>query len=135
MYSEEELANEVWHPIANYENYEVSHLGRVRNKKFNRIIKPFNHCNGYHIVDLAQKGVSKTFTVHRLVMNAFVPNVDNKPQVDHKDWNRKNNRLSNLRWVTCSENICHSSRVIYARMRERIKRFEKEAKALRAIRI
>ena len=135
MYSEEELNNELWRPIADYDNYQVSTLGRVFNKKFQRIIKPFNHKCGYDLVDLNKNGKGKTYTVHRLVMNAFIPNVDCKPHIDHIDWNKKNNRLSNLRWATHSENICNTNRVILARMREGRKRFEKEFKRLAMIRI
>ena len=111
------MEEELWRPVCNYENYEVSNLGRIRNKKFDRIIKPFNHCNGYDLVDLANKGVGKTHTVHRIVANAWIPNTENKPQIDHWDNNKKNNAVSNLSWVTALENIVRTPRVQNARRR------------------
>lgn len=111
------MEEELWRPVCNYENYEVSNLGRVRNKKFDRIIKPFNHVCGYDLVDLAVKGISKTHTVHRLVATAWIPNPENKPQIDHWDNNKKNNAVSNLSWVTALENIVRTPRVQNARRR------------------
>lgn len=111
------MEEELWRPVCNYENYEVSNLGRIRNKKFDRIIKPFNHVCGYDLVDLATNGVSKTHTVHRIVATAWIPNPENKPQIDHWDNNKKNNAVSNLSWVTALENIVRTPRVQNARRR------------------
>jgi hypothetical protein len=96
--------NEIWKSIKDWDNYEVSDLGQVRNKKFGRVLKLFNHRDGYALVDLAKDGVGKTFTVHRLVANAFLLNEFNRPQIDHRDGNKKNNTVSNLSWVTPLEN-------------------------------
>lgn len=59
---------------------------------------------GYRIVHLYKENKRQVKTVHRLVAKAFLPNLDNKPEVDHKDRNRNNPRLNNLRWATISEN-------------------------------
>lgn len=57
---------------------------------------------------LCKNGKRKNFTVHRLVANAFIPNIENKQEINHKDGNKQNNRVDNLEWVTKKENIKHS---------------------------
>lgn len=95
---------EVWRNVVHYEGlYEVSNLGRVRNKD-GHIMAQFNNGNGYMQLSLTKFGKSYHEYVHRLVAMAFIPNPDNKPQVDHRDTVRSNNEVSNLRWVTASEN-------------------------------
>ena len=64
--------------------------------------------NGYTKVKLSKDGKKYWSSVHRLVAKAFIPNPDNKPQVNHKDCNKLNNDISNLEWVTGRENIDHS---------------------------
>lgn len=64
--------------------------------------------SGYYLVTLCYKGKRQNKRVHRLLMEAFVPNPENKPQVNHKDGNKLNNCLSNLEWATSSENSQHS---------------------------
>ena len=82
-------------------NYEISNLGRVRNKK--QILKPDN-INHYLYVRLNGRKVS----IHRLVMKTFLPREDaDKMQVNHIDGNKHNNQLDNLEWCTQSENIRH----------------------------
>lgn len=114
---------ENWKSVPGFEgSHEVSDLGRVRsvdrkalvngaNKKHlrfykGRMLKPYEFPNGYMGITLELRG--KGFLVHRLVAQAFVPNGKHKPQVNHKDGDRKNNAASNLEWVTCSENNKHS---------------------------
>lgn len=107
---------EEWRDVEGYESlYQVSNLGRVKSlervvmnngglqHKYEKILK-FNVSRGYHIVHLSKEGKVKAFTVHRLVAIAFIPNEDNKPNVDHIDTNPSNNHVDNLRWVTQHEN-------------------------------
>ena len=98
---------EVWKDILDYENYEVSNLGNVKNKKTGRILKSYNK-GGYAVVGLS-KITGKIFPVHRLVCQAFIPNPENKPQVNHKDKNGLNNNVSNVEWNTVLENNIHRS--------------------------
>lgn len=105
---------EEWRPVIDYEGYyEVSNLGRVRS--INRIRKSgamkegvvLKQClnNRYYIVNLVKEGISHVFRVHRLVAQVFVPNPENKPNVDHINTDTKDNRACNLRWVTQKENF------------------------------
>ena len=99
--------NEAWKTIESYENYEVSNLGNVRNKKTGRILKASSR-GGYCFVGLSGFK-SKTKIVHRLVASAFLDNPENKKHVNHKDKNGLNNKLSNLEWNTPKENNIHKS--------------------------
>lgn len=107
-----EMAEE-WKDIKDYEGlYQVSSLGNVRSLYYNkeRILADRFNKTGYLSVILSKKGKYKSFKVHRLVAQAFIPNLDNKPQVNHIDGNKKNNNVNNLEWVTIKENINHSWR-------------------------
>ena len=99
---------EVWMPINDYDNYEISSLGNVRNSNTCRILKLTNQ-GGYLFTGLSKNCSVKTYSVHRLVALAFIDNPENKPQVNHKDKNRSNNNVSNLEWATASENNIHRS--------------------------
>ena len=105
---------EIWRDIKNYEGiYEVSNLGRIKSIsrngtiKENRILKP-NKVMGYSQVGLQKYGTRKYKKIHRLVAEAFIPNPENKKEVNHKDGNKANNCVDNLEWVTTSENQLHS---------------------------
>jgi hypothetical protein len=98
---------EDWKDILNYDNYEVSTFGKVRNKKTGRILKSANN-GGYFVVGLSNIK-KKTFQVHRLVAETFIENPENKAHVNHKDKNSLNNNLSNLEWNTPKENNIHKS--------------------------
>lgn len=98
---------EEYKDITNYENYEVSNLGNVRNKKTGRILKSYNK-GGYYVVGLSKIKV-QIFQVHRLVCQAFILNPENKPQVNHIDKNGLNNNVNNLEWNTVLENNIHRS--------------------------
>jgi hypothetical protein len=63
---------------------------------------------GYENVNLYKNGVGSMFAIHRLVALAFIPNKENKPQVNHKDGIKTNNHVENLEWMTCSENQLHA---------------------------
>lgn len=109
----ESLEGEEWRFIAEYPCFKVSNYGRVK-RVFTQTGNPtekllsihFQQDNGYCCVTLNKK---KQY-VHRLVASAFIKNVDNKPQVNHKDGNKRNNHISNLEWVTVSENGKHAYR-------------------------
>lgn len=116
---------EEWCDISGYERlYQVSNLGNVRsldrevvhsrnpNHTVVRKGKPIavvDHGNGYKYVSLVKDGKKKNFYVHRLVAVAFVSNERCLGEVDHIDKDRANNKAENLRWVTHSENMIHSS--------------------------
>ena len=98
---------ELFKTIKDYENYEVSSFGLILNVKKGKFLKPQLDRKGYPTVKLSKKGKKKHFSIHRLVAEAFIPNVHNKPCVDHIDGNRINNDHWNLRWATNSENQCN----------------------------
>ena len=116
---------EIWEPIKDYENlYEVSNLGNVKRKesyvnsksslnkifttKVNEKMLKGRNCKGYLIVSLCKNGTSKNFRINRLVAQAFIPNPNNYPCVNHIDGNKQNNYAENLEWVTYSENEKHA---------------------------
>lgn len=115
---------EEWRPIKGYEGlYEVSSIGRVKslcrrviypsgNSRWvpEKILKPSKSKKGYLSVSLYKNGKSTRSIVHRLVANAFIENPKEKPQVNHINEIRDDNRVSNLEWVTSKENNNHGGR-------------------------
>ena len=109
---------EEWRAINDYEGlYEVSNMGRVRslgngcsNNSKERILKPGKDGKCYLFVVLCKNGERKRYKVHRLVLMTFAPCDNMKSlQVNHIDEDKTNNRLSNLEWCTCKENINHGT--------------------------
>ena len=104
------MANkEVWRDIEGYPGYQVSNMGRVKSLNYRRSGKEHllvlsKNIHGYLYVGLQKNGKQKIEKVHRLVANAFIPNTENKPCVDHIDTNKENNSVTNLRWATYQEN-------------------------------
>lgn len=101
---------EVWKTINGFENYIVSNLGRVKNKKFNQTLKQCIGSNGYYQLQLYQNKKPLNLTVHRLVALTFCPNPQNKLYVDHIDGNKLHNCAENLRWSTKNENGSNSKK-------------------------
>ena len=111
--------SEQWKPIEGYESiYQVSNMGRVRRLAGvasngrplkAQIIKPIIQHSGYCHVGLWRGGVCDQRRVHRLVAEAFIPNPDNKPTVNHLNEDKQDNRACNLEWATVQENTVYGS--------------------------
>lgn len=119
------MAHLSWRPVPDFEGmYAVSSCGRVRSlareviqrgpHKVTRYIvqsRVMRSCvtsTGYRMVSLSRAGKVKMFYVHRLVAMAFIPNPENKPQVNHIDGDRQNNLVENLEWVDARGNYLHA---------------------------
>lgn len=114
---------EIWKTVKGHEGYEISNYGRLRAKKrqvtykdgrvatfSERILKPMLTKKGYykyHLSSNQKKGYRTSKLAHRLVAEHFIPNPDNKPQVNHIDGKKTNNYYKNLEWVTNEENHQH----------------------------
>jgi len=99
------MIEEVWKDIKGYEDlYQISNLGRVKSIRNNIIKKPSVLPKGYLQICLNKKGKSKYVSIHRLVAQAFIPNQNNLPCVNHKDCNPQNNNVSNLEWISYKDN-------------------------------
>ena len=99
------MQNEIWLDVPGFPGYQVSNAGRVKSfRSGERILKQCNDSDGYPTVVLCGAIGKRTKTIHRLVALAFIPNPENKPEVDHINTNRMDNRVENLQWVTRKEN-------------------------------
>lgn len=104
-----------WKPVVGFENfYEVSNLGNIRRKASGRL-RHIDHAQTYPTVLLSVNGKHKTLRVHRLVAMAFLPLVDGKPHINHKNGNKHDNRVENLEWVSQAENNLHAYRILHRR--------------------
>ena len=113
---------EIWRDIKGFEGiYQVSNRGNIRSldrisvnsygmprKLKGHIMKPYLNVYGYLDIGLSNCGAGNIFKVHRLVAEAFIPNPDNLPQVNHKDENKTNNNVENLEWCTNRYNVKYS---------------------------
>ena len=139
---------EIWKDIEGYEGlYQVSNIGRVRSLDRcvernggisfikGRILKPARcgrQCN-YWFVGLSKNGKVKQHYIHRLVAQAFIPNPENLPEVNHKDERPENNCVDNLEWCTALYNLTYNDRHIKAGKKERGKKslYRKKVKLLK----
>jgi hypothetical protein len=113
--------NEEWRDIPGYEgSYQVSNLGNVKSLKRldsigrqvrERILKPFLDRNGYFMVNLVIENKSITSKIHRLVADVFIENKEDKPQVNHLNGIKTDNKVGNLEWTTRSENMKHAFKI------------------------
>lgn len=124
-----DLPDEIWRGIKGYEGlYVVSDQGRIkslgrvvtdkrgRNRNIRQRIKKFAiNSYGYAVVSLCKNSITRVWPVHRLIAMAFIPNPDDKPQIDHINRDTLDNRLENLRWVTPKENINNPNTIEYCK--------------------
>lgn len=110
-------SEEIWKDIEGYEGlYQVSNLGNVKSLKRKgrleeRLLSQVKDKDGYLAVQLYKLGEGKRTSVHRLVANAFLPNPDNLPQVNHKDETPSHNNVDNLEWCTQKYNNIYGTRI------------------------
>lgn len=120
--SKETGMKEIWKDVLGYKGYQVSNIGRVKRLphwidvglnnvkrafRKEKILKQSCDTPGYYQVWLYLNKKRKGFRVHKLVAQAFIPNPQNKPQVNHIDGNKLNNKVDNLEWCTNAENQIH----------------------------
>ena len=121
---DEIIDNEIWKEIPpqlinGINNCYASSKGRCKNNK-GRITSGYLHTNGYTKVTLH----GKQYAVHRLIANVFIPNPENKDQVNHKDGNKQNNLIDNLEWITPSHNCIHRSNVLHTRLLKKVYQYD-----------
>lgn len=104
------MKEEIWKDVVGYEGiYQVSNLGRIKSLKRKGKIKNTQlDKDGYEHLSLWHNSKAKRMSVHRIVAQAFIPNPENKPVVNHIDGNKTNNIVNNLEWCTRSENDIHA---------------------------
>ena len=100
---------EIWKDIKDYEDlYTISNYGKIKRKKDNYIFKENKNSRGYRVITLTKNKIEKSYSVHRLVAETFIPNIYNLPQINHKDGNKMNNKVNNLEWCNQSYNMKHA---------------------------
>lgn len=103
--------NEVWKPVSGYETlYGVSNQGRVMNLNTQKPLRTRSDSKGYARVNLSKEGCKKTFRMHRLVADHFLPNPDGLLEVNHINENKQDNRAENLEWCSREYNVNYGTR-------------------------
>lgn len=105
---------EEWRDVKDFPWYQVSSMGSIISNKANKkwALLNWELNRGYHRVILSNNAVLSKHLVHRLVAQAFIPNPDNKPHINHKNGHRTDNRITNLEWCTPRENVVHGYKVL-----------------------
>ena len=101
---------EIYRAIRDYDNYEVSNLGHVKNVSTGRILRSCKNKHDYYYVNLCSDGKAITKAVHKLVSEAFLPNPNGYDYVDHKNNDKSDNTVDNLRFCTPQQN-CHNKKL------------------------
>jgi len=138
---------ENWKDIEGYEGYLISNLGNVKSLekivrcgrgngktiKKEKILKKGINSGGYELVVLTRREGKKNFSVHRLVSQTFIPNHENKKEVNHKDGNKLNNNVENLEWCTSSENQIHAFKTgLQKILSKKVNQFDKSGKFIKS---
>lgn len=107
------MENEIWKFIPDYPSYSISSLGRIKcnHGSYENLIQPWL-TKGYCYITLINQYGKKKYQVHRLVGELFIPNPENKPQINHKFGIKTDNRVSELEWSTSSENHLHAYKTL-----------------------
>lgn len=96
--------------IPDFPNYSITQDGQVWSHRRNRFLKPVVNSSGYFYHNLRSGGKATNKYIHKLIAEAFIPNPEGKPCVNHIDGNKLNNNVSNLEWCTHAENHQHAAR-------------------------
>lgn len=119
------MQNEIWKDIEWYEwLYQVSNIGNIKSlnyasRWYERILKGIKNNHWYIHISLYREWKSKSVSIHRTVLYAFLPNPENKLEVNHINWIKTDNKLENLEWCTRKENALHSYRVLWYKMTDK----------------
>lgn len=105
---------EIWKDIPGYNGkYKASNLGNIKSMNYHRgkkekILKSYKNHSGYFMVSVCRNNKRETYSCHYLVAITFIPNPENKPEINHRDLNKKNNCIENLEWITHIDNAKHA---------------------------
>lgn len=97
-----------WYDFLYSKDFRINKKGQLKNIKTGTIIKVHPDKDGYIRTNIWINGIRRNFKIHRMIAIHFIPNPENKPQVNHKDGNKANNSISNLEWCTAGENQRHA---------------------------
>ena len=130
-------SNEIWVNILDYEGmYQISNLGNIRSldryvdgkwhkmKIKGKILTLVKEKDGYYVANLYKNNTTKQFRVHRLVAQAFIPNPDNLPEINHKNEIKTDNRVENLEWCTTKYNCNYGNR--NQKIRKKVNQYDLE---------